>query len=69
MKISSNTALAQKKRGWIDFDAGALLSGRTLPEMSRSLMEYVLEVAGGRLVCSEEKGYHDMAIFKTGVTL
>ncbi len=69
VKISSNTALAQKKRGWIDFDAGALLSGRTLPEMSRALMEYVLAVAGGRLVCSEEKGYHDMAIFKTGVTL
>ncbi len=69
VKISSNTALAQKKRGWIDFDAGALLSGRTLPEMSRALMKYVLAVAGGRLVCSEEKGYHDMAIFKTGVTL
>ena len=69
VKISSNTALAQKKRGWIDFDAGALLSGRTLPEMSRALMEYVLAVAGGQLVCSEEKGYHDMAIFKTGVTL
>ena len=69
VKISSNTALAQKKRGWIDFDAGALLSGRTLPEMSRALMKYVLAVAGGQLVCSEEKGYHDMAIFKTGVTL
>ena len=69
VKISSNTALAQKKRGWIDFDAGALLSGRTLPEMSRALMKYVLAVAGGQLVCSEKKGYHDMAIFKTEVTL
>ena len=29
---------------------------------------YVLAVAGGRQVCSERNGYHDMAIFKTGVT-
>ena len=50
VKISSNTALAQKKRGWIDFDAGALLSGRTLPEMSRALMEYAFAVSGGLLV-------------------
>lgn len=69
IKIASNSPLAHKKHNWIDFDAGRLLSDRTLPQLSRDLMDYVLHVAGGQLVCSEENGYHDMAIFKTGVTL
>lgn len=69
VKIASNSPLAQKKHNWIDFDAGRLLADRTLPQLSRDLMDYVLSVASGKLVCSEENGYHDMAIFKTGVTL
>ncbi|MDD3335725.1 MAG: altronate dehydratase family protein [Eubacteriales bacterium] len=69
VKISSNSPLAQKKGNWIDFNAGELLDGKTLPEMSQLLMEQVLAVAGGQLVASERNGYHDMAIFKTGVTL
>jgi len=69
LKIASNTPLAQKKHGWIDFDAGKMLDGKTLPDLSQRLMDLVLAVAGGRLVRSEENGYHDMAIFKTGVTL
>lgn len=69
VKISSNTALAQKKKGWIDFDAGELIDGETLDTMSRRLYGLVLQIAGGALVQSEKNGYHDMAIFKTGVTL
>ncbi len=69
LKIASNTPLAQKKHDWIDFDAGEMLDGKTLPDLSQRLMDLVLAVAGGRLVRSEENGYHDMAIFKTGVTL
>ena len=45
------------------------MTEKTLPEMSRLLMDYVLAVASGRQVASERNGYHDMAIFKTGVTL
>ena len=33
------------------------------------LFDYVLEVASGRKVKAEEAGFHDMAIFKQGVTL
>ena len=70
LKIATNTPLATKKRGWIDFNAGQLLSdGKTLPELSQALMEDVLATASGRLVCSERNGFHDLAIFKTGVTL
>ena len=70
LKIATNTPLATKKHGWIDFNAGQLLTdGKTLPELSQVLMEDVLATASGRLVCSERNGFHDLAIFKTGVTL
>ena len=41
----------------------------TEEEMARALFDYVLEVASGRKVKAEEAGFHDMAIFKQGVTL
>ena len=40
-----------------------------MEEQSKALFDYVLEVASGKKVCSEEAGFHDMAIFKQGVTL
>ena len=70
VKIASNTPLATKKSGWIDFNAGQLLTdGKSLPELSQMLMDFVLEAASGKPVCSEARGFHDLAIFKTGVTL
>jgi len=69
IKISSNTALAAMKSGWIDFDAGRLLEGTSLPTLSKELIRLVLEVASGKKVRSEESGYRDLAIFKQGVTL
>ncbi len=70
VKISSNTPLAEKKRNWIDFDAGRLLSeGRTLVSLSEELEDLVLAVASGQEIKAERSGFHDLAIFKTGVTL
>ena len=69
VKISSNNDLAKRKHNWIDFNAGQLLGGMELSELSQKLMDYVLSVASGEQVCSERNGFHDMAIFKTGVTL
>ena len=69
VKIASNTPLAEKKRNWIDFDAGRLLSGVSLEALGQELMEYVLAVAGGKQTRNEENGFHDLAIFKQGVTL
>ena len=70
VKISSNSALAAKKKTWIDFDAGRLLSeGIPLPELAEQLEEKVLRVASGELVTAERHGFHDLAIFKSGVTL
>ena len=69
VKISTNSGLAGRKSNWIDFNAGVLTEDRSMEEETEKLFDYVLEVASGRKVCSEEAGYHDMAIFKQGVTL
>ena len=69
IKISSNTPLAEKKRNWIDFDAGRLLAGKTLEELGEELLDTVMEIASGKKTRSEENGFHDLAIFKQGVTL
>ena len=69
VKISSNSALFESKPGWIDFNCGTLAEGGTVEETGAALFDHVLEVASGRYVRSEEAGFHDMAIFKQGVTL
>jgi len=69
IKISSNTGLYDRKKNWIDFDAGKLLTGTSLEQMSAELYQLVLTSASGEKVKSEENGYRDFAIFKQGVTL
>lgn len=69
MKIASNSALAQKKSNWIDFNCGKMVEDTSLEDLGRQLFDLVIEVASGKQVKSEEAGFHDMAIFKQGVTL
>lgn len=69
VKISSNTALFEKKKNWIDFNCGTLTEDGDLASLGEALFEYVLAVASGEPVKSEKAGFHDMAIFKQGVTL
>lgn len=69
VKISSNSALFAKKGNWIDFNAGSVIEDKSIKEVSEELFEYVLRVASGEKVKSEDAGFHDMAIFKKGVTL
>jgi altronate hydrolase len=71
IKISSNTAISQKKPHWIDFNAGALLDGTaTMDQLENDLFSLILDVASGRkLAKNEEQGYREIAIWKSGVTL
>ena len=69
IKISTNRALYEKKRGWIDFDASCVLGGESLESATDRLLDYVLDVASGRETCSERQGYREISIFKDGVTL
>ena len=69
VKISSNSRLASHKGSWIDFNAGRVVEGSSIEEQGKELFQFVLDVASGKKVKAEEAGFHDMAIFKQGVTL
>ena len=69
VKIASNSALASKKSNWIDFNCGVLVEDKTPDELSKNLFDLVIDIASGKKSKSEEAGFHDMAIFKQGVTL
>jgi len=71
VKIASNSELYAKKKNWIDFNAGVLVDDDqiTLEDLGDNLLDEVFAIANGKNVKSETAGYHDIAIFKQGVTL
>ncbi len=69
MKIASNNTIANKKSGWIDFSAGRILEGKTFDELTDELFDKIVRTASGEKLKSELAGFHDMAIWKRGVTL
>jgi len=69
VKISTNTALYEKKGAWIDFNAGTVAQGESLDEAGNRLLEFVLEIASGKHTKSEERGAREISIFKDGVVL
>ena len=60
MKISTNTPLANKKAGWIDFDAYDM--------DEEGLFELLQKTASGEYKCKSED-IREIAFYKTGVTL
>ena len=70
LKVSTTSELARRKPGWIDFDAGPLLAGESMPAMTDRLFDDVLQVASGRRrTKNEQNDDRQIAIFKDGVTL
>ncbi len=66
LKISTNKALAEKKSGWIDFDASSVLDGVDLTD---NLLDFIIEVANGKETKNEQQGYREISIFKDGIVL
>ena len=69
IKISTNSDLYQRKGDWIDFNAGQIVDGKDFDTLTQELLDYVLAVASGKLTKSEQKGYHEIVIWKDGVTM
>lgn len=69
LKISTNSELYEKKKEWIDFDAGEVFNETTLEELSKDLLKKIILIANGELTKNEMNGYEEIAIFKDGVTL
>jgi len=68
VKIASNSELAERKRRWIDFDAGPVLSDGVEPAAD-ALLELLRGIASGTPTASERNGERKIAIWKRGVTL
>ena len=69
IKIATNTPLFEKKPGWMDFNAGTVAAGESIPAAAERLMELVLSVAEGKETCAEKHGFREISIFKDGVVL
>ena len=70
VKIATNSRLAGNKKNWIDFNAGRLVTDDIpMEQLAEELFQLVLDVASGKKVKAEIAGFHDLAIFKQGVTL
>ena len=69
IKISTNTALYEKKGNWIDFNAGTVAEGESPDNAGKRLLDFVLQVAGGRQTKNELHNAREISIFKDGVVL
>ncbi len=68
LKIASNSDLAARKPGWIDFDAGTVLDQGFIAA-SDALLARILAIASGTETAAERNGEREIAIWKRGVTL
>lgn len=69
VKISTNSPLAKNKPGWIDFNAGTLTEGVSMDALCKQFTKFILNVVEGKQTNNERKGYREIALFKSGVTL
>ena len=68
IKIASNSELARRKPGWIDFDAGRVLE-EGFDAAEADLLATIRAVASGRETAAERNDEREIAIWKRGVTL
>lgn len=72
-RLSSNSKLANKKRTWIDFNAGTMLVDNSEEIQERLLEElynkFIDTISGKYQTRNEVNGYYQMGILRDGVTL
>ncbi len=71
VKLSTNSALAQRMPDIIDVDTGGIVSGeKTIEQTGEDVLEFVIQVASGKIrTKAEEKGQEDFIPWKRGVSL
>lgn len=71
LKIATNTALAERKPTWIDFNAGTLADGEAdIDALAAQLFELVLDIASGKKQARNEiNNNREITIWKSGVTV
>lgn len=68
VKVSSNSQLAETKQGWIDFDAGRVLT-EGAEKVDAAFAAFLNAVAGGKFTQAERNSQRVISIWKRGVTL
>ena len=68
VKIASNSALADRKPGWIDFDAGRVLQ-EGMDAAADALLAHIVAIASGAPARNEVNDERAIGIWKRGVTL
>ena len=71
IKVSSNTSLYNNMGDIIDFNTGNIIDGTsTIEDCGEKLLNFVLEVASGRVkVCARKLGQNDFIPWKRGMSL
>ena len=69
VKIASNSALAARKPGWIDFDAGRCALTRVSSRTAEALLDRSSPSPRATQTAAERNGEREIAIWKRGVTL
>ncbi|MHB8132093.1 MAG: UxaA family hydrolase [Mobilitalea sp.] len=69
VKISSNSDLFNRKKHWIDYNAGQVLEGKNFDVLAEDFFQFLLEIASGKQTKNEVNGYREISIFRDGVIL
>jgi len=59
LKVTSNTLTYQHMAGDMDYDAGAILSGKIMEDAAQDLLEMVIRTASGSATRAERIGYRE----------
>ena len=56
IKIASNSFLYQQMTDDMDYNAGQILEGRSMPAITQELFDLIIRIASGQQTKSEENG-------------
>ncbi len=70
VRLGSNSNMSNRKKDWIDYNAGDILDGvKSFEEAAEELLAMILKVASGEIMSkAEAKGYRQIGMLRDGVT-
>jgi altronate hydrolase len=69
MKIATNSDIAQRKKHWIDFNAGVLVEDADMDQVLTDFISVVADLCSGQLTSNERNDNREVAVWKKGVVL
>ena len=70
LKVATNQRIFITKHRWMDFNAGGLIDGEDIEELSDAFVDLVLRTASGQYKSrNEQEGFYEIGILRDGVIL